>query len=287
MCPQACPALASSLRGARLVYLLQHRVIYKILNKTRIFLTVTAAFLFTWKLPSPLPPSFGRGGGSGGRQRTDPGEGGRGLRTPGRPGRRRFANATKPTGRKSFSFDFNKMQLGKREGKLFPAVPMPPASGVGDARPKPGCTRGQRSGRRSPNPAGSRLPLREEPQQRRRLQVRPRPAPPKRVSRGGGKRPVLCERPPVPRNVPAWETGGCPGARRWIWPHEKFGKMRGTPWRRGGWGSALRRALLPSHKNTGAGNGRKRSGAPRLRRAAEDREGRGEQSPGPCLPGSC
>lgn len=85
VCPQACPALASSLRGARLVYLLQHPVIYKIFNKTRIFLTVTAAFLFTWKLPSPLPPSFGRGGGSGGGKGPIPAGGVQRAPRPGPP----------------------------------------------------------------------------------------------------------------------------------------------------------------------------------------------------------
>lgn len=180
VCPQACPALASSLRGARLFYLLQHRVIYKIFNKTRIFLTVTAAFLFTWDSPF-TPPAFSRPGrGLGGREGTDPGGGAEGLRAPGRPGRRRFANATKRAGWKSFSFDFNKTQLGEGEVKLFPR-------GADAARHRRG---GCAAKARSPNPAGSRLPLRRGPRQRRRLQVRVRPAPRRALSLSPKKFPV-------------------------------------------------------------------------------------------------
>lgn len=215
VCPQACPALASSLRGARLVYLLQHRVIYKIFNKTRIFLTVTAAFLFTWETPFN-PPAFGRPGrGLGGREGPDPGGRGSGLRAPGRPGRRRFANATKRTARKSFSFDFNKMQLGEGEVKLFPAGPMPPASGVGDARPRARKerSRGERSGRREPGPCGAAAAPAAPGATAARSALRPA-ALAKRGPRGGGKRPGLCDRPPVPRDLPAWETGGYPRARK-------------------------------------------------------------------------
>lgn len=141
VCPHACPALALSLRGARLVYLLQYQVIYKIFNKSRIFLTVTAAFLFTWETPS-IPPSAGRGGSPGaGKGPTPRGPGGLGRPMPSWPTRLRRTQRNPPKG-KVFRLFLIESKSGRGRQNFSLRGRCRPPAGAGDARPKLRCGRG-------------------------------------------------------------------------------------------------------------------------------------------------